>query len=88
MRGKTDNQMQLIVLDIDSMVSQTHLFRQIKHCVNLFEFIYEKAAPYYSHTGRKSIDTVIMTKMQEITKRSLKNNIILKHVKSKKKHYL
>ena len=30
MMGKTDNQMQLIVLDIDSMVPQNHLLRQIK----------------------------------------------------------
>lgn len=62
MMGKTGNQMQLIVFDIDSMVPQNHLLRQIKNCVN-FEFIYEKAAPYYSHTGRKSIDPVIMIKM-------------------------
>lgn len=62
MMGKTDNQMQLIVLDIDSMIPQNHLLRQIKNCIN-FEFIYEKAVPYYSHTGRKSIDPVIMIKM-------------------------
>ena len=62
MMGKTGNQMQLIVFDIDSMVPQNHLLRQIKNCVN-FEFIYEKATPYYSHTGRKSIDSVIMIKM-------------------------
>ena len=43
MMGKADNQMQLIILDIDS--------------------IYKKAAPYYSHTGRKSIDPVVMIKM-------------------------
>lgn len=30
MMGKTDNQMQLIVLDIDSMIPQNHLLRQIK----------------------------------------------------------
>lgn len=30
MMGKTDNQMQLNVLDIDSMVPQNHLLRQIK----------------------------------------------------------
>ena len=59
---KTDNQLLLIALDIDSMVPQNHLLRQIKNCVN-FEFIYEKAAPYYSHTGRKSIDPVIMINM-------------------------
>lgn len=30
MMGKTDNKMQLIILDIDSMVPQNHLLRQIK----------------------------------------------------------
>lgn len=30
MMGKTDSQMQLIVLDIDSMIPQNHLLRQIK----------------------------------------------------------
>lgn len=62
MMGKTDNQMQLIIFDIDSMIPQNHLLRQIKNCVN-FEFIYEKAAPYYSHTGRKYIDSVVMIKI-------------------------
>ena len=36
--------------------------RRIKNCVN-FDFIYEKAAPYYSNIGRKSIDPVILIKM-------------------------
>lgn len=62
MFGKSDNQMQLIILDIDSMIPQNHLLRRIKNCVN-FDFIYEKAASYYSHTGRKSIDPVVMIKM-------------------------
>lgn len=62
MMGKSDNQMQLIILDIDSLIPSNHLLRQIKNCVN-FDFIYEKAAPYYSHTGRKSIDPVVMIKM-------------------------
>lgn len=44
------------------MVPQKHLLRQIKNCVN-FEFIYDKVTPYYSHTGRKSIDLVIIIKM-------------------------
>lgn len=35
--------------------------RRIKNCVN-FDFIYEKAAPYYSDTGRKSIDPVVLIK--------------------------
>ena len=62
MMEKSDNQMQLIILDIEAMIPQNHLLRQIKNHVN-FDFIYEKAAPYYSHTGRKSIDPVVLIKM-------------------------
>ncbi len=62
MMGKQDRQMQMIILDIDSMIPQNHLLRQIKNCVN-FDFIYEKAKPYYSNVGRKSIDPIVMIKM-------------------------
>lgn len=62
MMGKRDKQMQMIILDIDSMIPQDHLLRQIKNCVN-FDFIYKKARPYYSNVGRKSIDPVVMIKM-------------------------
>lgn len=65
MMGKADRQMQLIIFDIESMIPQNHLLRQIKNGVN-FDFIYEKAAPYYSHTGRKSIDPVVMIKIMLI----------------------
>lgn len=62
MMGKQNSQMQMIILDIESMIPEKHLLRQIKNCVN-FDFIYEKAAPYYSNIGRKSIDPVILMKM-------------------------
>lgn len=62
MMGKHSGQIQMVILDIDSMIPENHLLRQIKNCVN-FDFIYEKAAPYYSHVGRKSIDPVILIKM-------------------------
>ncbi|MCI8510307.1 MAG: transposase, partial [Lachnospiraceae bacterium] len=62
MMGKHSGQIQMVILDIDSMIPEEHLLRQIKNCVN-FDFIYEKAAPYYSHVGRKSIDPVILIKM-------------------------
>lgn len=62
MMGKQSGQIQMVILDIDSMIPEDHLLRQIKNCVN-FDFIYEKAAPYYSHVGRKSIDPVILIKM-------------------------
>jgi len=62
MMGKQDTQIQMMILDLDAMIPEKHLLRQIKNCVN-FDFIYEKAAPYYSHIGRKSIDPVVMVKM-------------------------
>ena len=58
MMGKQSGQIQMVILDIDSMIPEDHLLRRIKNCVN-FDFIYEKAAPYYSHIGRKSIDPVV-----------------------------
>ena len=62
MMGKQNGEIQMVILDIDSMIPQNHLLRQIKDCVN-FDFIYEKAFHYYSHVGRKSIDPVILIKM-------------------------
>jgi len=41
--GKQSGQIQMVILDIDSMIPENHLLRQIKNCVN-FDFIYEKAA--------------------------------------------
>lgn len=55
----------MVILDIDFMILEDYLLRQIKNCV-YFDFIYEKAAPYYSHVGRKSIDSVILIKMMLI----------------------
>lgn len=45
MMGKQNGQIQMVILDIDSMIPQDHLLRQIKDCVN-FDFIYEKASSY------------------------------------------
>ncbi|MCQ5142635.1 hypothetical protein [Enterocloster bolteae] len=65
MMGKQDYRMQMVLLDIDAMISQNHLLRRIKNSVN-FDFIYKKAAPYYSNIGRKSVDPVILIKMMLI----------------------
>ncbi len=62
MMGRQNGQIQMIILDIYSMIPDNHLLRQIKNCVN-FDFIYEVTAPYYSNNGRKSIDPVILIKM-------------------------
>lgn len=59
---KQSGQIQMVILDMEAMIPEDHLLRQIKDCVN-FDFIYEKAAPYYSYVGRKSIDPVVLIKM-------------------------
>ena len=48
----------MMILGIDAMILQNHLLIQIKNFVN-FNFIYEKAATYYSNVGRKSIDRLL-----------------------------
>ena len=63
MMDRQSNQIQMIVLDIESMIPEDHLLRRIKNCVN-FDFIFDKAAPYYSCIGRKSIDPVILIKIK------------------------
>ncbi|MCI9139616.1 MAG: transposase [Lachnospiraceae bacterium] len=62
MMGKQSGQIQMVILDIDSMIPEDHLLRRMKNSVN-FDCIYEKAAPYYSHVGRKSIAPVVLIKM-------------------------
>jgi len=62
MMGKQSGQIQMVILDIDSMIPEDYLLRQIKDCVN-FDFIYGKSALYYSYVGRKSIDPVVLIKM-------------------------
>lgn len=62
MMGKKDNQMQLMVMDIESLVPENHLLKKINQKID-FDFIYEKAVPYYSKMGRPSIDPVCQLKM-------------------------
>ena len=47
MMRKQDKQIQMIILDMNSIVPENHLLRKIKNCIN-FDFIYEKASPYYA----------------------------------------
>ncbi|MEY8001740.1 hypothetical protein AB8U03_16355 [Clostridium sp. Mt-5] len=55
-------QMQIVILDYDSIIPEKHILKQIDSLIN-FDFIYDIASPFYSNTGRKSIDPVIMIKM-------------------------
>ena len=48
--------------DLDKVVPPDHLVRQIDGVLDL-EWVHKELAPYYSHTGRPSIDPVLMIRM-------------------------
>jgi transposase len=48
--------------DLDKVVPPDHLVRQIDGVLDLSR-VHEELAPYYSHTGRPSIDPVLMIRM-------------------------
>lgn len=62
MMGRKDGQLRMIMMDIEELVPENHLLRKIEKNIN-FNFIYQKAEPYYSSKGRPSIDPVCMIKM-------------------------
>jgi transposase len=48
--------------DLDKVVPPDHLVRQIDSILDL-SWVHKELAPYYSHTGRPSIDPVLMIRM-------------------------
>src|ERR1700758_3307446 len=48
--------------DLDKVVPPDHLVRQIDRILDL-AWVHKELAPYYSHTGRPSIDPVLMIRM-------------------------
>src|SRR6266511_3118061 len=48
--------------DLDKVVPADHLVRQIDAVLDL-HWVHKELAPYYSHTGRPSIDPVLMIRM-------------------------
>ena len=62
MMGHQSRQMEMIFVDIESLIPETHLLRKIERMVS-FDFIYDLLAPYYPATGRPSVDPVSMFKM-------------------------
>lgn len=48
--------------DLDQVVPADHLVRQIDAVLDL-NWVHKELAPYYSHTGRPSIDPVLMIRM-------------------------
>jgi transposase len=48
--------------DLDKVVPADHLVRQVDGVLD-FDWVHKELAPYYSHTGRPSIDPVLMIRM-------------------------
>src|SRR5260370_12967924 len=48
--------------DLDEVVPPDHLVRQIDAVLDL-SWMHKELAPYYSHTGRPSVDPVLMIRM-------------------------
>src|SRR6202046_2310858 len=51
--------------DLDKVVPPDHLVRQIDGLLDL-SWVHKELAPYYSHTGRPSIDPVLMIRMLSV----------------------
>jgi len=63
MGRRHDSQVQfLYAFDLDKVVPPDHLVRQIDGVLDL-SWVHRELAPYYSHTGRPSIDPVLMIRM-------------------------
>jgi transposase len=63
MGRREDDQVQfLYAFDLDKVVPPDHLVRQIDGVLDL-SWVHKELAPYYSHTGRPSIDPVLMIRM-------------------------
>src|SRR5712675_914483 len=48
--------------DLDEVVPRDHLVRQIDAVLDL-NWVHKELAPHYSHTGRPSIDPILMIRM-------------------------
>jgi hypothetical protein len=60
---REDSQVQfLYAIDLDKVVPADHLVRQIDAVLDL-SWVHRELRPYYSHTGRPSIDPVLMIRM-------------------------
>jgi len=63
MGQREDSQVQfLYAFDLDKVVPADHLVRQIDAILDL-SWVHRELRPYYSHTGRPSIDPVLMIRM-------------------------
>jgi transposase len=58
-----DNRLEVVMVDIDTLVPKEHLLRKVERIVD-YEWLYERLSPYYCHdNGRDGIDPVVLVKM-------------------------
>jgi transposase len=63
LQGKKEfNQRIYYDFNLESMVPDNHLLKRIEKVIS-FEFVRDKTKTYYSHTGKPSIDPVVLIKM-------------------------
>lgn len=55
-------QQKMLCVTLESLMPEKHFLRDLDRLVN-FDFVYEKVSELYSHTGRPSIDPVVIVKM-------------------------
>jgi len=61
-RGERGQAEFFYAFDLDKVVPADHLVRQVDGVLDL-DWVHKELAPYYSHTGRPSIDPVLMIRM-------------------------
>jgi transposase len=61
-RGKSEQGRFFYEFNLDDVVPPDHLVRKIDAVLDL-DWVHEELAPYYSHTGRPSIDPELMIRM-------------------------
>lgn len=61
-RRKDGQERFFYAFDLDKVVPSDHLVRQIDGALDL-SWVHKELVPYYSHTGRPSIDPVLMIRM-------------------------
>ena len=63
MQGKKEFKQRIYYdFDPESLVPDSHILKRIEKLIS-FEFVREKTKSYYSHTGKPSIDPVVLIKM-------------------------
>ena len=63
MQGKKEFKQRIYYdFNLESMVPNNHLLKRIENVIS-FEFVRDKTKIYYSHTGKPSIDPIVLIKM-------------------------